>query len=220
MLNIKDLSFGFQTPLFSHFNLELPTGELAILKGPNGAGKSTLFGLISGALTPWSGKILLDEKDITPLSQTERSSQITTIVQDPKVGTIAHFTIFENMILASHKGVCPRLKLCYGKEQRSFFKEYLSQLNMGFENRLDDEVNVLSGGQRQALNVAMMLMTNAKLILLDEITAALDIKASKIILDFAIQKIREKKSTALMITHSLKDVEKYGQKIISIKQHK
>lgn len=217
MLRIQNLCFGFQTPLFENFNLELQSGELALLKGHNGTGKSTLFGLISGALQPWSGSIFLDGKDLTALSQQQRSPEITTVVQDPKAGTVPGFTLFENMILAFNKGHFPSFTFCYRKKLRAFFQEYLSQLNMGFEDRLDDLVSSLSGGQRQALNVAMMLMTDAKLVLLDEITAALDEKARGNILEFVVKKIREKQCMALMITHNPKEFEIYGSKIISLK---
>ena len=219
LVNI-DKVFGQNTPLerviFKNFNFEIKSGDFKIIKGENGSGKSTLFHIISGGLVPDKGMVFLDEIDVTSWPQTQRAKDIAVVMQDPKIGTIESMTIFENMMLASKRGQSRGFGRFDHKIARKTVQEKLSLLNMGLENRLDALVVNLSGGQRQALSLMMAFMAPSKLILLDEITAALDPEASKRIMQLVDQMIIHEQRTCLMITHSIEQLQQYKKNIVTL----
>jgi putative ABC transport system ATP-binding protein len=94
----------------------------------------------------------------------------------------------------------------------------IAKLNMGLENKIDQLMGSLSGGQRQALTLLMSVMDEANILLLDEPTAALDPKSSALILELADQLIKEFHLTALYITHNLKDAQQYGTRMIQFQE--
>lgn len=217
MLVLKniDMTFGNRT-IFNDFNLTINTGEFVILLGSNGTGKSTLFNIISGLIKPDRGTILLDDIDVTNVSASARSKWIAKVTQDPKVGTCENMTIFENMAFAFKRGQTRWCMPISTKKRRLLFQEKLSMINMGLENRLDELVKNLSGGQRQALSIIMIFLTDAKLILLDEITAALDPTAAEQVMQITDTIIRTEKRTCIMITHNEEQAKKYGDSVIKL----
>lgn len=199
---VRDLTFSIRK------------GEFVILIGKNGSGKSTLLQLISGFYQPNAGKIQLDQREITPLSQQERAREIATVMQDPKMGTMEQMTLYENMALAYRRG-SPRFPLPFTCARRKkLFQEQLSLLHMGLEERLEEQVSQLSGGERQALSLIMALLRPAKLLLLDEITAALDPKAANRIMQIADELICREQLTTLLVTHNMDHASKYGDRIL------
>ena len=157
MLNIKSINKGFnkgtvnETSIFNNFNLEINKGDFITIVGSNGAGKSTLLNIISGALELDSGKIILEGKDITNLKEHRKSEFISRVFQDPTKGTSPSMTILENLSLADNKGSSFGLSLGVNKKKIEEFKNHLSILNLGLEDKLNTQVGILSGGQRQAL---------------------------------------------------------------------
>ena len=127
-------------------------------------------------------------------------------------------TVGENMALAIRRGEKRKLSSGIKKKDFSFFEENLKSLNLGLENRLNTEIGLLSGGQRQAISLLMATMKKPELILLDEHTAALDPKTQKNIMKLTDEKIKEKNLTAFMITHNLQDALEYGNRIIVMHQ--
>ncbi len=206
-----------QRPVLKDLNLTINTNEFLIVVGGNGAGKSTMFNVISGFIKPDSGDIILDKRNITTSSQSQRSKDIAFVMQDPRIGTMENLTIFENLSFALNRGKSRSLlpiSKCYRKE---LFREKLALLEMGLENRLDETVTNLSGGQRQALSLIMAILTDAKILLLDEVTAALDPKSAKTIMNLTNKLIRQEKRTAIMITHNMSDAKKYGDRLVTLK---
>ena len=130
------------------------------------------------------------------------------------IGTCAELTIEENLSLAATRGKKRGLSLSINKQLREIFKERLSKLNMGLENRLNDKVSLLSGGQRQVLSLVMASLSPSKILLLDEHTAALDPKMAKLVLELTKKITSEHKLTALMITHSMSQALEYGTRTI------
>ncbi|MEG1972577.1 MAG: ATP-binding cassette domain-containing protein, partial [Oscillospiraceae bacterium] len=124
-------------------SLEVPDGDFVTIIGSNGAGKSTLFNLIAGKFYPDHGNVTLDSVDITFTPDYKRSRSIGYLFQDPHGGTAPHMTILENLTLASSEG----------KKSKEYYKERLSSLELGLENRLSERVGSLSGGERQALTL-------------------------------------------------------------------
>ncbi|MFN7038268.1 MAG: ABC transporter ATP-binding protein [Alphaproteobacteria bacterium] len=204
-------------PIFKNLNLKVEKGEFIIIIGGNGAGKSTLLNIISGNLRPDSGKIKLDNRDYTGASQSLRTNFITKVMQDPKIGTIENMTIQENMALALKHGEKRGFSLAINSMRIELFKQKLSLLNLGLENRLNELVSNLSGGQRQALSLIMAIIINPKILLLDEITAALDPKATENIMELANKIVREESCTCIMITHNMKHAIKYGDRMLILK---
>ena len=157
-----------------NLDLTVASAEFVIIVGGNGSGKSTLFNIISGFLSPCAGSISFAGKDITRTIQSRRANYIAKVMQDPKIGTIENMTIAENMAFAYKRGKRRGLQLYCNHHRQQAFRDKLAMLGMGLEDRMDELVRNLSGGQRQALSLVMAVATDARVLLLDEITAALD----------------------------------------------
>lgn len=206
--------------LLSDLNLTLKKGEFITLIGGNGAGKSTLFNVIAGFMQPDSGRIIVDQLDITNKPSYERAKDVSKVMQDPKMGTIEQMTIEENMSFAYLRGKSRGLFPHQSGKRRRFFAEKLAMLEMGLENRLDEYVENLSGGQRQALSLIMSILCDCKILLLDEITAALDPKTADQVMRIAARVITEEHLTAMMITHNMHHALEYGERTVLLAQGK
>lgn len=198
-------------------SLNIKEGEVVCIIGSNGSGKSTLFNLISGTYPLTNGKIIFKDKDITTSPEYKRAKYMGRIFQDPTMGTAANMSIEDNMITASTKGM-KGLRISLNAEKRKEFDRLL--IPIGLQGRLKDNVGLLSGGQRQALTLLMTVMSNPKLILLDEHTAALDPRNADIVKDLTDKYITEKKLTALMVTHNMKFAIEFGTRLIMMDEGK
>jgi putative ABC transport system ATP-binding protein len=195
-------------------DLELKEGDFVTIIGGNGAGKSTLLNSICGVFRVDCGSIVIDGTDVTKLPEHKRAKFLGRVFQDPMMGTAADMWIEENMSLAYRRGKSRGLKWAITHKEREMYKEMLSQLGLGLENRLSSKVGLLSGGQRQALTLLMAVMQKPKLLLLDEHTAALDPKTAATVLNLSEKFIAEENLTAMMITHNMKDAITYGNRLI------
>jgi putative ABC transport system ATP-binding protein len=198
-------------------NLHVEEGEIVCVIGSNGSGKSTLFNLISGTYPVTNGSIKFKDKDVTKMPEYKRAKMIGRIFQDPTKGTAANMTIEDNLITASTKG-WKNLKISLNNEKRKEFQKILIPVNL--QNRLKDNVGLLSGGQRQALTLIMTIMSNPEVILLDEHTAALDPHNAEIVMDLTTKYINEKNLTALMVTHNMKFAIAFGTRLIMMDEGK
>jgi len=232
MLDIKDLSITFNanTPnekrALNHVNLHLKKGDFITIIGSNGAGKSTLLNSISGSLNIDSGNITLNGKDIHTMKEHKRASMIGRLFQDPLMGTAPNMSIQENLELAYRRGKDKEtfyqkfLKLGISKEEKDLFKNKLSKLSLGLEERMDTKVGLLSGGQRQALTLMMATINPPTLLLLDEHTAALDPKTAAKVMEITDQIIKENNTTTIMITHNISQALAYGNRMIVMSEGK
>ena len=198
MLKLENICYK---NILRDISLEVQNGEFVYVTGDNGAGKTTLFNIISGIIKPTSGRILIDGRNISEMSLLERTGLIANVLQDPRQGTIAEMTIFENLNIAYRRG---KRRFCAiaSKILRELFIEKLSILNMGLENRLNDYAGNLSGGQRQALSLIMATLSDYEVLLLDEITASLDQKTSALVMNIAKNIAKQDNKVCLAITHS------------------
>ena len=192
-------------------SLTINDGDFITIIGSNGAGKSTLLNAISGNLITDSGQILLDGEDITLMPEFRRSRFIGRLFQDPMSGTAPSMTVEENLALAAGTGGWLH---AISSSDRELFREKLSQLGMGLENRLKHPVGTLSGGQRQALTLIMATINPPNLLLLDEHTAALDPAAAEKVLAVTDKVVREHGLTCLMITHNMQSALEYGNRTL------
>ena len=210
MLKLENICLTFnpgtvnEKKALENLNLQLDKGDFVTILGSNGAGKSTLFNTIAGTYLPDSGKVYLDGKDITRLPDYKRSKQIGRLFQDPLKGTAPNMTIEENLALAYLRANHTKSPFSMvSRADRDDFRERLRCLNLGLEERMNQPVGLLSGGQRQALTLLMATLVTPKILLLDEHTAALDPGTAEIVLDLTKRIVAEQGITCLMITHNL-----------------
>ena len=228
MLKLENIGITFHagTPdentALKNINLEINQGDFITVIGSNGAGKSTLYNIISGTLTPTTGKITLsmaDEngsqvtREITHDKEYKRAAYIGRIFQNPLLGTAGKMSLEDNMNICSKKG-WKGLKISLNKKRREEFKEELKQLNMGLENRLSDNVEQFSGGQRQALTLLMAVMSKPAILLLDEHTAALDPTNAALVMELTRKFAQENNLTVMMVTHNMQQALDYGNRLL------
>ena len=198
----------------NNLNLDMDRGEFITVIGNNGAGKSTLMNCISGVFPVDSGTILLDGEDLTRQPEYKRARHIGRVFQDPLKGTAFDMTIEENLSIAICKNRFHGLQPGISRKDREYFRERLALLEMGLENRMNQKAKLLSGGQRQALTLFMSIISEPKLLLLDEHTAALDPAAARKVLELTNLFTQEKNLTTLMITHNMKAALENGTRTI------
>lgn len=203
---------NIENHIFKNLNLHIEKGEFVTVIGGNGAGKSTLMNLISGNIKPFSGKILIDNDDVTNIPEHQRAKILSRVFQDP--GTFPDFTIIENLSLAYSRGKTRSFRSAITDEIKNKCRDVLAGLKMGLEDRLDNKVGLLSGGQRQALSLIMATLQESKILLLDEHTSALDPKTVVMILKITNEIVAKHKLTALMITHSVHDALAVGSRTL------
>ena len=220
MLIIKDIEKKFnagtvnEKVALSGFSLELAEGDFVTVIGGNGAGKSTFLNCVAGVFGVDQGSIQIDGLDVTKLPEHKRSAVIGRVFQDPMMGTAGNMGIEENLALAYRRGKTRSLSWGISNKEREIYKEYLSHLDLGLENRLHAKVGLLSGGQRQALTLLMATLKKPKLLLLDEHTAALDPKTADKVLKLSDRFVKEGNLTTLMVTHNMRHAIEHGNRLI------
>lgn len=172
-------------------DLEIAPGEIAYLVGANGAGKSTLLRLLIGELSPSTGKAILP-------------ANVFVLTQNPLQCLYPSLTISEHLRLLGKRGVD--------------LKEYLARFHRKLPSLLDQRISSLSGGERQALALALMLIKPPKLLLLDEFTSALDPKAALELMDLTLCMVEEFEVATLMITHNTRHLREHPRRVIGIRQ--
>lgn len=198
----------------SGVSLKLKPGEVVTVIGGNGAGKSTLLNCIAGVYPLDEGQIWIEGQQIQQLPEYDRAPFIGRVFQDPLLGTAASMTIEENLALALKRGQRRQLRWGIRAKDRAFFKEQLSKLGLGLENRLTTRVGLLSGGQRQALTLLMATLVPPKILLLDEHTAALDPNTAQKVLHLTEKLVTQHRLTTLMVTHNMADALRLGNRTI------
>ena len=201
-------------------DLTIPSGQFVTVIGSNGAGKSTLLNTIAGDIETTHGHIFFNDREVTNLPATGRTKDIARVFQDPLAGTCGDLTVEENMALAYGRGQKGSLSLALNNQLRKIFQEQLSRLNLGLENRLNSQMGLLSGGQRQSVSLLMSALQPSSILLLDEHTAALDPKTASLIMDISAQIIKEKSLTVMMVTHSMRQALDYGSRTIMLHEGK
>lgn len=202
-----------EVPALRPVDLRVKEGDFITVIGSNGAGKSTLFNLIAGTYPPSTGEIRINDTDVSKEEEYRRARYIGRIFQDPMLGTAGNMTVEDNMMVSYRKGF-KGLRISLNRRMRQYFQEQLVDLKMGLEDRMKDNVRLLSGGQRQALTLLMMVLSKPALILLDEHTAALDPKNASIVLELTREYIQRYQLTSMMITHNMQHAIDYGNRLL------
>ena len=217
MLKISHITktFGLGTTdakkVLDELSLDVRRGDFITIIGANGAGKSTLLGAIAGSFITDSGELVLDGEDMTLLPEYRRARKIGRLFQDPMRGSAPDMTIEENLVLAAGRGgwLSP-----VSRADRRFFRERVAMLEMGLEDRMNQPVGLLSGGQRQALTLMMATLNTPKLLLLDEHTAALDPATAEKVLGLTKRIVAENGLTCLMVTHNMQSALELGNRTV------
>jgi putative tryptophan/tyrosine transport system ATP-binding protein len=222
MIVVQDIhvTFGRGTPLENRalrgLDLRIPAGEFVTVIGSNGAGKSTLLNVLSGDAAVERGRVEIDGVEVTRWPSPKRAGMVARVFQDPMAGTCEGLSIEENLALAYARGRSRGLAASLDARRRAAFRDKLSVLGLGLENRLGDSMGLLSGGQRQAVSLLMATLTGMKILLLDEHTAALDPRIADFVLKLTRTIVEEQRLTALMVTHSMRHALDYGCRTVML----
>lgn len=222
MIEARQLAVTFnagtpmETPAMRGIDLNIPEGDFVTVIGSNGAGKSTFLNALAGEMHPDSGEILIDGQDVTAWPTAKRAGLVARVFQDPLGGSCANLTIEENLALAHARGKRRGFGASVSSNVREEFREHVSRLNLGLENRLGDRMELLSGGQRQAVSLLMAALQPMKILLLDEHTAALDPKTAAFVLELTREIVSERNLTTLMVTHSMRQALDIGNRTVML----
>lgn len=220
MLELKNITKIFnegtvnEKIALSDLSLTLEDGDFVTVIGGNGAGKSTMLNIVSGAYAPDEGDVIIGGVNVTRMPEHKRAKYIGRVFQDPRMGTASDMGIQENLSLARRRGKIHGLAWSITPREKEEYKRILAALDLGLEERLTSKVGLLSGGQRQAITLLMAAMSDPKLLLLDEHTAALDPKTAAKVLDITDKIVNQYKLTTLMITHNMRDAIAHGNRLI------
>lgn len=220
MLELKKISKTYnpgtvtEMCLFKDFELAVKDGEFVSIVGSNGSGKTSMLNIICGSIPIDSGDCLIGGESINKQKDFVRYKKIGRVYQNPSMGTCPNMTILENLSLADNKGKHFGLGIGVSKKRINDYKQMLSALGLGLEDKLNVKMGSLSGGQRQAVALLMATMTPLDFLILDEHTAALDPHTADIIMELTDKIVREKKLTAIMVTHNLRYAVEYGSRLI------
>jgi putative tryptophan/tyrosine transport system ATP-binding protein len=182
--------------------------------GTNGSGKSTLLNAVAGAFITDSGRIRLGGIDITHWPEHRRAKLIGRVFQDPFSGTAPSMTIAENLALAARRGQRRGLSWALSPHHRSQLRDRVAAMGLNLEDRLNNPIGTLSGGQRQSLTLLMAGLLKPALLLLDEHTAALDPKSADQVIRLTQEIISRDKLMTLMVTHSMQQAASLGDRVI------
>ncbi|MGH7799832.1 MAG: ABC transporter ATP-binding protein [Thermodesulfobacteriota bacterium] len=220
MLEICGVSKNFnpgtlnEVHALERIDLTIDEGVFVVIIGTNGSGKSTLLNAIAGTFFVDSGTISLAGNDVTHWPEHRRAKLIGRVFQNPFSGTAPSMSIAENLALAVRRGRGRGLGWALRDNLMRELRERVSRLNLGLEDRLDNAIGSLSGGQRQALTLLMATWLKPKMLLLDEHTAALDPKSADQVIRLSEEIISGEKLTTLMVTHSMHQAANLGDRLI------
>ncbi len=219
LLTFKDIHLNYpalERPILQKINYSVQAGDFVIVLGANGSGKSSLLKLIDGRYQPSQGQILLEHKNIHRLSAKNRAHHIHTLTQSAQDNLFLNLTLFENYQLLARN---PKERKKKGLEAEIIFlKEYLKDFNPNLCDKLSMLVGRLSGGEQQALALALAVLDPPAILLLDEHTSALDPKTAAHLMALTANIIAQKKITALLTTHNTQHALNYGTRILALRE--
>lgn len=212
----KKFNAGTQNEVYalSGINLDIRQGEFVTIIGTNGSGKSTLLNLLAGTIAPDTGTVFINDQDVTRQKDYKRAHSIARVFQNPFMGTAPEMTIAENLLIASLRGRKHHLRMGLTTKRLAGFRQQVARLEMQLEDRLDNIIGSLSGGQRQAVSLLMAVIRKPDVLLLDEHTAALDPKSAAQIVALTKAFVKNDNLTTFMVTHSMQQALELGNRTL------
>ena len=213
MLEVKDLKKNFgKTKVIKGISFDVQKGEVVAIIGPSGCGKSTLLRCLNMLEKPTSGKIILDNEDITgkKVDLTKIREKMGMVFQ--QFNLFPHLTVLENITVAPLN-----LKLLIKEEATKKALELLKSI--GLEDKKDNYPNELSGGQKQRVAIIRTLMMNPEIILFDEPTSALDPEMVGEVLTL-IKTLVDKKNTIIIVSHEMEFIKNCATKVLFLDEGK
>ncbi len=195
-------------------DIALAEGDFAVVIGSNGAGKSTLLGTIAGDVVPDQGTVSIAGADVTDVPVHRRAALVARVFQDPSRGTAPGLTVEENLAIAYKRGHRRYLNAAVTANRRALFRDTLAPLGLGLENRLETRVDLLSGGQRQALSLTMACLLKPQILVLDEHCAALDPRTAEAVMTATFKAVQNARITTLMVTHNMHHAIDHGNRLV------
>jgi len=219
ILEIKSVSKRFGgVQALDDVSIHLKEGEVLALAGDNGAGKSTLIKVVSGVYHPDNGDIIYNNENIQlDNPRFAREKGIETIYQD--LALADNLNVGANIFLG-REPITKKfgIPVIDRELMLSESKKILKNLEINIpESSLDEPVGKLSGGQRQAVAIGRALYWNAKLLIMDEPTAALGVPEQRNVMEL-IKKLKEKKVSIIFISHNLTDIFKASDRIVVLRR--
>lgn len=191
-------------------SLEINSGSFVAIMGPSGSGKSTLLHLIGALDLPSTGRVLIDDQDISKMTEDELSK-----IRNKKIGFVfQQFNLLHNLT-ALENVTLPMVFAGVGESARKERAEKLLD-SLGLKNRLDHKPTELSGGERQRIAIARALANDPDIIVADEPTGNLDSTTGKKIMDILVDLHRNQKKTIIVVTHD-PNIANYTEETINIK---
>lgn len=207
LLDVRQLGYKPDaTPLLRNITLALNEGQFTLITGPSGCGKSTLLKIIASLLSPTTGSIHFLGEDITQLSPEAYRQQVSYCAQTP---ALFGDTVYDNLIFP--------WKIRDKRPQPEKLLEDLARFNLA-EDTLQKSINELSGGEKQRISLIRNLQFMPKILLLDEITSALDESNTQNVNDLIHRYVKEQRVGVLWVTHD-KDEIGHADDVITLKPH-
>ncbi len=207
-INFEKVSFVYEKGerVLKNFNLEIEPGQTVALVGLSGSGKSTLVKLLLRMHDIQSGKILIDDQDISTVTQESLRKQVSLVPQDP---ILFHRSLMENIrygrFKATDEEVIKAARLAY-------CDKFISKLPDGYGTFVGERGIKLSGGERQRVAIARAILKNAPILILDEATSSLDSESEKYIQE-ALNNLTKDK-TVIVIAHRLSTIKKVDRIVV------
>ncbi len=211
MLEMKNITLNYanrENPILKEINYTINQGDFVILLGSNGSGKSSLLKILYRQYQADIGTVTLLQQPLQKFKAKEFSSKVAVLTQDFSESLFTSLTVYENFLLMAE----------INKQYREFFQRYIRDFNPNLADKLDCTMDQLSGGEKQALALALRLLQPPALLLLDEHTSALDPKTSEQIMQLTQAMAKKHNITCVLTTHNLDIALRYGNKIVMLRE--
>ena len=210
MIKVNNVSFSYNKVkrVLNNVSFEVNEGECVVLLGPNGAGKSTLINLVLGLLKTKEGTILYEDKNISNVSHKEKAEYIAYV---PQLVNGTNLTVKETVLL----GRLPFYKIYPNKDDYEQVDSIISEF--GLDEIKDKETNQISGGERQKASIARGFVQDSKVIIFDEPTSNLDIKAQQDVINLIKNEKNKKQKSFLISMHDINQALSIGDKFVFLK---
>jgi putative ABC transport system ATP-binding protein len=222
LIQIQQVSLkidSLEKPILDNINYDIARGDVVVLLGSNGSGKSSLLKLIDRRYEPTKGQILLEKKSLNTIPNKIFRKEIITLTQNSDESLFPSLTVLENYLLVKQHHE-PRLFALHARNEHHFLADYLASFNPNLPNKLNQITAKLSGGEKQALVLALAVLYPPKILLLDEHTSALDPNSAQQLMSLTQNIIQQHKITCILTTHDLDIAQQYGNRILALQHGK